>query len=614
NISEYRRVHLEFFKDLVSFQLPGKEETFEKGTLIRGDRVSLGENVEISGKVVLGNDVQVGSGTRLHNCTIGDRAKIGSGCRITGSVLWEDLTVGNNSVLSHAIVCSMSRLGNNVELLDKVVVANDCRLGDGATVKANCKIWPGKTVDAGATVSTSIVWGEKWNRELFTNSKITGQALTEITPEMAVRVGAAFGAFLGQGQSVVLSRDASDSSRLLKRGLIAGLLAAGVDVADLETVPVPVVRYTLTRGENAAGIYVRHNPQDFRQIDLIFFDGSGIDMPTSRLQKVERMYLGEDFERASLDNIGHLRIPQRVLDDYRADFLRNIDRELIKKAGFKVVVDHSNGSSSQIFPTLFTELGISATELNANLNPRKFPSSPEEYARTVAQLSAIVTSLHADIGLKLNPAAEKLTVIDETGQPVDSQTLLLCTLYLFLQTHQVKKIATPVGASMGVEELAAEHNVEVVRVGNDHLSMMRIKQNNDVDFVGGTRGGFIFPGQQLGSDAMVTTVKLMEMMARTNSRFADLRSRFEHLNRQTLSVPCPWSKKGAVMRHLITSSDQKKRQLIDGIRVFEEAGWVLVAPDRFTAAFNIMAESHSKQQTTHLVDRYREMVEAGQTS
>ena len=614
NVDEYQRVHVDFFNGHLDLKLGTRPEKTDKYELTSGTNTHIGQGVTFSGKVVLGDDVAIDDGASLHNCIVGTRSRIGAGCDIKNSIIWTDNNIGRECLFDSAMICAQTRIGSNVQLLDHVIISDECVIGNSATVKANCKVWPGKTVDDGAIVSTSMVWGEKWNRELFTNSKITGLALTEITPEMSVKVGAAFGAFLGQKHAVVISRDASDTSRLLKRGLIAGLLAAGANVSDIETLPVPVVRFCLLKGHYNAGIYVRHNPEDYRLIDCIFFDGNGLDLPTAKTKKVERMYFGEDFERASLDNIGHLDNPQQVLEDYREMFMQNIDSDVIRKAGFKIVIDHSNGSSSQIFPTLFTELGISAIELNASLNPRKFSTSPEEHAQAIVQMSSIVSSLHADIGFILNPAAEKLTVVDELGKPVDSQLMLLIVTDLFLRTHKCRKIAVPVGASMGVEEIAGEHAVEVVRVANDHLSMMEIFRSGEVDFVGGTRGGFIFPGFQMGADAMLTGVKILEMLARNKTRFGTVRKKFENLHRQSMSVPCPWSKKGTVMRQLIINSSDKRRQLIDGVRIFEDEGWVLVTPDRITASFKIYAESRDREHVSGLIGRYKEYVEQYQLS
>ena len=159
---------------------------------------------------------------------------------------------------------------------------------------------------------------------------------------------------------------------------------------------------------------------------------------------------------------------------------------------------------------------------------------------------------------------------------------------------------------------AKEHGVEVIRVAGDHLAMMEVRRRGEAEFVGGTRGGFIFPGFQMGADAMLSAVKLLELMARNKTRLGEARKKFEHLIRQAVSVPCPWSKKGTVMRRLIVGSDDQPRQLIDGVRVFDEDGWVLVTPDRLTAAFNILAESHSTEKTARLIEHYRTLVEESQ--
>jgi mannose-1-phosphate guanylyltransferase/phosphomannomutase len=612
NTTEYNRVHGDFFNGKLDFDLKFTRETLDGAELYLGKDVKIHDSVELSGRVVLGNGVTIDAKTSLHNCVIGDNSSVGHGAELTDSVVWSDSHIGAEVLMNNAIICTGARLGRSVQLLDNVIVSDGTTIGESATVKANVRIWPGKTVDAGALVSSSMVWGEKWNRELFTDSKITGLALTEITPEMGVSLGAAFGAFIGKGNSVIVSRDGSGTARLLKRSMVSGILAAGANVSDLEALPVPVMRFELQKGKYAAGIYIRHNPEDYRQIDLIFFDGDGLDLPSSKVKKVERMYFGEDFERASLDDIGHLETPQLVLEQYREKFLSTINQDIIRKAGFKVIIDHSFGSSSDIFPELFSQLGISAVELNATQNPRKFSITEDEQARSIEQLSTIVKSLKAHIGFHLNPAAEKLTVIGDEGYAIDKQILLLITVKLYLQTHNVKKIAVPVSASMGVEEIAKEHGVQVTRVANDHLAMMEIFRRGDVDFVGGTRGGFIFPGFQTGSDAMLAAVKILEMLAQTGSRLCDLRHEFERFERRTTAVPCPWSKRGRVMRMLITNTESKNRQLIDGVRVIEDNGWVLIYPDRRTATFNILAESTSSDHTAQLLDQYKAMVEESQ--
>jgi len=612
NIDEYARAHDDLLNGKINLELGLEKRKIGEALVHLGQSVQLGKKLDFEGVVVLGDNAMVADGAKLNNAVVGAQTRIGEGVELKNSVVWSDCQIGPNSQMSQAIICDRVQIGDNVALLDNVIVSDDCTVGDGATVKANCKIWPGKSVDAGAILSFSLVWGEKWNRELFTASKVSGLALTEITPEMAVKLGGAFGAFLGLGKRVVTSRDSSDTSRLLKRSLIAGFLAAGVDADDLEVMPIPVVRYALRNGDYDAGVYIRHNPEDRNLIDFIFFNGDGLDMPTVKLKKVERLFSGEDFRRATLDQIGHLDTLLGVLESYRSDFISTIDQEAISKAGFKVVVDYANGGSSMVFPTVFSQLGINLVALNAYIDPRKFSHHKDERQQSIVQLSSIVKTLHADIGFLINPAAEKLTVVDENGQLIDSQLLLLIMTDLFLRTHTVKRIAVPVAASMGVEEIAGQYNVEVIRVRNSHLAMMEALQQGGVDYVGGTLGGFIFPGFQMGSDAIVSAVYLLNMLAKIKIRLSEHRKKFEGYIRKQLSIPCPWSKKGQVMRTLISDTETKNRQLIDGIRVMENGGWVLVAPDDLSASFSILAESQSEKEVETLVGHYKDLVEQAQ--
>jgi mannose-1-phosphate guanylyltransferase/phosphomannomutase len=229
-------------------------------------------------------------------------------------------------------------------------------------------------------------------------------------------------------------------------------------------------------------------------------------------------------------------------------------------------------------------------------------------------VSSIVQSLKADIGFVINPAAEKLVVVDEKGDPIDDQLLLLIVTNLFLRLNKVEKIAVPVNASMGVEKIAEKYGVEVIRVASSHLAMMEISRSGQAGFVGGTKGGFIFPGFQHCSDAIISAVKILEMLTESKIKLSEERHKFEEYNLQSLAVPCPWSRKGTVLRKLISDSKDKKRELIDGVRIFEDSGWVLVTPDRDKASFNIVAESVSREKTVRLIELYKKAVEEYQSA
>jgi mannose-1-phosphate guanylyltransferase/phosphomannomutase len=212
----------------------------------------------------------------------------------------------------------------------------------------------------------------------------------------------------------------------------------------------------------------------------------------------------------------------------------------------------------------------------------------------------------------LDNNAEKIRIVDEEGMEIAEQLLLLLVTDLFLSVNQARKMAVPVLASMGVDEIASEYGVEVIRVRNDHQAMMNAKTSMDVDFVGGTRGGFIFPGFQLGADAMFSTAKILELLARTDQRFSGLRKKFSDLVYLSEDVPCNWRKKGQVMRNLITHTAEEDRQLVDGIRVMRDGGWVLIAPDREKDLFHIYSESRDRNMAHEYIKEFREKIDAMQ--
>ncbi len=612
NIEEYSEAHRDILAGRVKLTFNAEKLTYDDATVYRQAGTEIADRVTFSRTVLLGQGCRIGAGAKISNSVIGNGVVIGEDAQISDAVIWSETVVESRATIDSAIVTSRVHVGRGASILDKAVVADDCRIGAGATVKANVKVWPGKIVDDGANVSSSIVWGEKWNRELFTDSKVSGLGLTELTPEMAVKLGAAFGASLGRKQRIITSRDASDASRLLKRSMMCGLMATGVDIDDLEILPTPVLRRALKHGNYAAGIYIRHNPSNYNVVDIIFFDGSGLDLPTSKSKKVERSFINEDYPRASMAETGHLEEQERLFDTYRDEFLETIDIEVVRDAHFRVVIDYSYGSSGQFFPEITSALDIDALGVNAYPNPARAAQHAGTISEKIRQLGTIVNSLAADLGVIINPSAEKMIVIDEKGELIDNQLLLLMGIDLYLRTHPAKRIAVPVDASMGVEKIAATYGVEIKRVRNDHLAMMDAHIRGGADFVGGTRGGFIFPKFQIGSDAMYAIVNLLEMMAKTQTRLGALRPRFSNYIRKNVSVPCPWGKKGQVMRTLIMSTEDKDRQLIDGVRVFEESGWVLVAPDRLTASFGILAEAESEDTVDKIIKEYAELVEQSQ--
>lgn len=190
--------------------------------------------------------------------------------------------------------------------------------------------------------------------------------------------------------------------------------------------------------------------------------------------------------------------------------------------------------------------------------------------------------------------------------------LLTIITKLFLESnreHLPFAIAVPVEATSEVDIIAAEYGAEVLRTKNSHTAMMEATRDERIRFVGGTRGGFIFPEYSVATDGLYTIGKVLEMLARTGFSLAELDSELPKRHQSRLSVRCPWDKKGTVMRHAIEWSSAYDRQLIDGVKVFLPDGRsVLLVPSREHAAFSIVAEADSPDDAEHLAEEVAALV------
>lgn len=596
NTDEYMAAHQDLLDGSLNLQGLGQKIEKENAVVWLGKDTQISPRADFSGTVIIGDRTKVGPRARLFNSVIGKDSIVGREADVNRTVAWDNVSIGPRTRISETIICKGAVISEEAVLEENVIISDKAKVGDGARVKANVKVWPQKEVESGAILSSSLVWGEKWLRELFTDSKITGIANVEMTPELAARLGAAYGAMVGNNQTVIVSRDGSRTSRMLTRSLIAGLISAGANVAELRTIPIPVLRYQLSLQLEAGGVYARVSPSSDEKMDIVFFDPGGYDIPVSKAKTIERLFLREDFRRASMEQTGKIEFPERVIEYYRDGFIQTLDEEAIRNAQMKVVIDFGFGGSSEILPAILGALDIDLISVNAYPDPDRVHSYSLQDAKAEKQLSTIVKSLKADAGFLIGPNAEKLTVVDEAGQKINNQHLLMKVLSLYLEVASCKKIAIPIVATAAVEAIAAKHDIEVVRIPDNHLAMMDALHKGGADFVGGTRGGFIFPGFQIGCDAMFAVAKILEIMAKTGKHLGKVKKNWPSLSIVEKEVPCSWSKKGLVMRKLMEYTARKKRILVDGVHFATDGSHITIKPDRYRASFLVQVEARGEDK------------------
>lgn len=300
----------------------------------------------------------------------------------------------------------------------------------------------------------------------------------DITPEFAVKLGAAYGSTLKQGSSVVVSRDQRAVSRMVTRSLIAGLMSVGIDVHNLEATAIPITRTMTPKLGVAGGVHVRLHPERHDYILIEFFDTNGINISKAKEKKIEGAYFKEDLRRVPAMDIGDMSYPSQVVETYRKAFENHLNLEALRNSNAKIVIDYVYSVSGAILPQLLANFGCDAVVLNASLRQR--PISSVEKENLLSQLGRVVEALKANFGVQVSANGELLILVDESGSPIRGEELTALMVHVILSANPRGTVVVPINASSAVEKIARLHDGKVIRTKASPTSLMQASQNPQV--------------------------------------------------------------------------------------------------------------------------------------
>jgi phosphoglucosamine mutase len=356
----------------------------------------------------------------------------------------------------------------------------------------------------------------------FGTDGIRGEVGTEVTADLALRLGQAVGArFGGPGRTVVLGRDPRRSGEMLSAALIAGLTATGTDVVDIGIVTTPCLVHASAANGHAAGIMISasHNPAPDNGLKVVVAGRKSDDDAEAELERL----IDDPGSTPSLDNarLGRRRPERGAVDAYRRHLA---DAAGDAFAGLRIGVDCANGSASVIAPDLFRALGAEVTVLfdapdGLNINEGCGSTHPERLAETVAAAGL-------DLGLAFDGDADRLIAIDERGEFVDGDaTMGICALErLAAGTLRNRLLVTTVMSNGGLERAIEQAGGRMVRtpVGDRHV--FEAMERHDAVLGGEQSGHIIFRDRSSTGDGLLTAIELVRaarIAARPLSELAD---------------------------------------------------------------------------------------------
>lgn len=609
NISEYVRACNDYLMGRVNLPRVGQHIG---GNIWIDQDADIAPDAQIHGPVFLGYGVKIRNGVIIHGPSfVRDYTIVDCHANVDRSYIWRNVYIGERAELRGAIVLRHSNIRSRSVLFEGVVIGDGVQIGRGAVIRPNVKIWPSKEVDEGATVNTSIIWGSQARRSLFGRHGVSGLVNIEITPEFCARLGAAYGTCLPRNSVVTINRDAHYTPRMLKRAIIAGIPSAGVNVLDLQAVPIPVARYSIHASNAIGGVHVRLSPTDSRVAEIKFFDEGGLDISTQMERKIEAVFFREDYRRAYLDETGRITYGTNIEATYIEAFLRSLRYDALERIarGFSLVVDYANANGSGVLPEILRRLKVDVVELNANIDENRLVQTNAQIQEGLRRLSQITPVLNADMGVRIDDGGEKIYLVDDKGRHMHGIQALAVVAALALKANGGGTVAVPVTAPRAFEELAAHYGGNIIRTRATLGAIMQTAvTHKDLILLGDGAGHYIFPSFYPIADGLFAIVKIMELLTLNETKLSNVVYQIPLYYLSQTRVPCRWENKGKIMRILNQQYQDRSSDNIDGIKIDLGHEWVLILPDADGPFFHIIAEGMSDDHARTLTEKYAGLV------
>ncbi len=370
-------------------------------------------------------------------------------------------------------------------------------------------------------------------RRLFGTDGIRGTANQgAMTGETALRLGQAAGLMFVRGahrHQVVIGKDTRLSGYMIEPALVAGFIAAGMDVTLVGPLPTPAIAM-LTRSLRAdLGVMISASHNTFEDNGIKLFGPDGFKLSDETEIEIEALM--------EADRSGRLAAPGKLgrasrLDDAagryieaaKATFPRGLTLD-----GLKIVVDCANGAAYRVAPTVLWELG--ATIVQIGVEPDGFNINRGCGSTVPELLRAKVVEHGADLGIALDGDADRLLLVDERGEMVDGDQILALIARSWRQTARLKGggVVATVMSNLGLERFLAKESLKLHRtkVGDRYVvEHMRAHGMN----VGGEQSGHVIMSDfATTGDGLVAALQVLAVLVEVGRPASEVCSVFHKL-------------------------------------------------------------------------------------
>ena len=437
-------------------------------------------------------------------------------------------------------------------------------------------------------------------------SGIRGITDTHLT-EQVVRDHAAAAHQIFDKGAIVVGRDSRPSGAMLANILIDELVKLGRNVIFSDIVPTPTVQYMVEQTDAGGGIIITasHNPEEWNGLKFVRSDGTFF-----LTEENERMFdlVDNGIKKSKSANRGIVMedknaIQKHIIKNVSLSF---VDTKNIRERNFKVAIDAINGAGSTAVPAMLEALGCEVIPINCEPTG-DFVHGTEPLPKNLTELCETVISEKADIGVAVDPDADRLAVVNEKGEPIGEEYTLVLAVEGYINSTQAKEIfVTNLSTTMALDKLAEKHGCKVERSAVGEINVVQKMIEINCNLGGEGNGGVILKEAHLGRDSLVGVTMLLNRLSQSNDPLSEIMEsipRFEivkdkiELKSQNVCAPDPT----AIFDKAKTLFHDAEVNNIDGLKFIWDDKWLHLRASNTEPIIRIYAEAATEQEALDLI-------------
>jgi phosphomannomutase len=431
---------------------------------------------------------------------------------------------------------------------------------------------------------------------IFGVSGIRGIVGESLTPDIANKLGRAFGAFVyktmkkpsskARGLKVVIGKDGRSNGRSIKRAFTQGMIFAGCDMIDMGEIATPVLLYNIrkTRARSAVVITASHNPPEWN--GLKFATSRGMFVNAEETQEIRDIFEAESYTKGlggklTTDSNGEKRHTIAIVD--------LLDRDIIREREFKIVIDSPWFTG---IANLLRGLGCEVSEITTK---RGFEPEPEN----LTELSAAVVSEGADIGFATDADGDRLGIVTEKGNALDPEYTLPLVADWTLK-RRTGLVVTNLSTSRMTQDIVARHGSRLRRTKVGEINVVEAMLEKGAVLAGEGNGGIIDPFLHYTRDSFIGMCRILEAVAGSDKSISELASRIPKYYMVKKKIENP-SSKIKDFEFLCKLFPRGRTNTEDGLRIDFNKGWVHVRRSNTEHIIRVICETKEKSVTESIV-------------